>query len=114
MLLLVLIIGSSEENSDHDQEHEQEKSEQATLKPFLVSLSRSVPNGRICFAFELVNEGCCPTQPFEPLLVGEPVKLSVPVEILGLALSQRAFEFCGRLDFTLSIFHFGPAIFPVV
>jgi len=84
------------------------------LKPFLVSLSWSVPNGRICFAFELVNEGCCLTQPFEPLLVGEPVKLGVPVEILGLALSQSALEFCGRLDFTLSIFHFGPAIFPVV
>ena len=46
--------------------------------------------------------------------MGEPVKLSVPVEILGLALSQSALEFCGRLDFTLSIFHFGPAIFPVV
>ena len=46
--------------------------------------------------------------------MGEPVKLSVPVEILGLALSQSALEFCGRLDFILSIFHFGPAIFPVV
>ena len=84
------------------------------LKPFLISLSRSVPSGRICFAFELVNEGRCLAQPFEALLGREPVKLSVAVEILGLALSQRAFEFCGRLDFTLSIFHFGPAIFPVV
>ena len=32
MLLLVLIIGSLEENFDHDQEHEQEKSEQATFE----------------------------------------------------------------------------------
>src|SRR4029453_1414981 len=70
------------------------------LKPFLVSLSRSIPKGRICFAFELVNESCCLTQPFEPLLGGKPVKLSVAVEILGRALSQRALEFCGRLDFS--------------
>jgi hypothetical protein len=84
------------------------------LKPFLVSLSRSVPKGRICFAFELVNEGCCLTQPFEPLLRSEPVKLSVAVEVLGRALSQRALEFCGRLDFSRSIFHFGPAISAVL
>jgi hypothetical protein len=84
------------------------------LEPFLVSLSRSVPKGRICFAFELVNEGCCLTQPFEPLLRSEPVKLSVAVEVLGRALSQRALEFCGRLDFSRSIFHFGPAISAVL
>jgi hypothetical protein len=84
------------------------------LEPFLVSLSRSVPKGRICFAFELVNEGCCLTQPFEPLLRSEPVKLSVAVEVLGRALSQRALEFFGRLDFSLSIFHFGPAISAVL
>ncbi len=35
---------------------------------------------------------------------GEPVKLSVAVEVLGRALS------CGRLDFSRSILHFGPAI----
>ena len=114
MLLLVLVIAPSEENFDRDQEHEHEKSEQATFETILLSSSRSVPNGRIRFTFELVNEGCCLIQPFESLLGGEPVKLGVAVEILGRALSQRALEFCGRLDFTLSIFHFGPAIFPVV
>ena len=95
VLLLVLVIGSSEE----DFEIEPEKSEQATfetIKPFLVSLSRSVPKGRICFPPELVNESCCLTQPFEPLLGGEPVKLGVAVEILGRALSQRAVEFFAR------------------
>jgi hypothetical protein len=66
------------------------------LKPFLLSLSRSVPNGRIRFAFELVNEGCCLTQPFESLLGGKPVKLGVAVEILGRALGQRALEFFAR------------------
>jgi len=63
---------------------------------FLVSLSRSVPIGGICFALELVNEGRCLTQPFEPLLGGKPVKLSVAVEILARALSQRALEFFAR------------------
>jgi hypothetical protein len=56
----------------------------------------SVPSARICFAFELVNEGCCLTQPFEPLLRSEPVKLSVAVEVLGRALSQRTLEFFAR------------------
>jgi hypothetical protein len=32
VLLLVLIIGSSEENFDHDQEHEHEKSKQTTFE----------------------------------------------------------------------------------
>jgi hypothetical protein len=73
-----------------------------------------VPKGRICFALELVNESCCLTQPIEPLLGGEPVKLSVAVEVLGRALSQRALEFFGRLDFSPSILHFDPAISPVV
>jgi hypothetical protein len=77
-------------------------------------LSPSIPNGRIRFTSEFENEGCCLTQPFEPLLGRHTIEFGVTVEILGLALSQRAFEFCGRLDFTLSIFHFGPAIFPVV
>ena len=84
------------------------------LKPFLVSLSRSVPKGRICFAFELVNEGRGLTQPFEPLLRGEPVKSVWPSKSSGRALSQRALEFCGRLDFSRSIFHFGPAISAVL
>ena len=92
--MLLLVIGSSEENFGHDQQ--QEKSKATTFKPFLVSLSRSVPIGGICFALELVNEGRCLTQPFEPLLGGKPVKLSVAVEILARALSQRALEFFAR------------------
>jgi hypothetical protein len=32
------------------------------------------------------------------------------VEILRSALGQRALEFFGGLEFSLSIFHFGPAI----
>jgi hypothetical protein len=92
----VLVIGLSEENFDHNREHEHEKSEQAPFETILLSLSRSVPNGRIRFTFELVNEGCCLTQPFESLLGGEPVKLGVAVEILGRALSQRVLEFFAR------------------
>jgi hypothetical protein len=92
----VLVIGLSEENFDHNREHEHEKSEQAPFETILRSLSRSVPNGRIRFTFELVNEGCCLTQPFESLLGGEPVKLGVAVEILGRALSQRVLEFFAR------------------
>ena len=79
----MLVIGASEDNFDHNREHEHEKT---ALKPFLLSLSRSVPNGRIRFAFELVNERCCLTQPFEPLLGGEPIEFRVTVEILGRAL----------------------------
>ena len=45
MLLLVPIIGSSEENFDHDQEHEQEKSEQATFEA-ISSLVVSVGSDR--------------------------------------------------------------------
>jgi hypothetical protein len=96
VLLLVLVISPSEDNFDHEQEHEQEKANKRLLKPYLLSLSRSVPNVRIRFAFELVNERRRLTQPFEPLLGGEPVKLSVAVEILGRALSQRALEFFAR------------------
>ena len=92
--MLLLVIGSSEENFGHDQQ--QEKSKATTFKPSLVSLSRSVPIGGIRFALELVNEGRCLTQPFEPLLGGKPVKLSVAVEILARALSQRALEFFAR------------------
>ena len=95
VLLLVLVIGSSGENFGHDQQQEKSK-EATTSKPFLVSLSRSVPSARICFALELVNEGCCLTQPFEPLLGGKPVKLGVAVEVLGRALSQRTLEFFAR------------------
>jgi hypothetical protein len=94
VLLVVLVIDASEDNFDHDQEYE--KSEQATFETILLSLSRSVPNGRIRFTFELVNEGCGLTQPFESLLGGEPVKLGVAVEILGRALSQRVLEFFAR------------------
>jgi hypothetical protein len=90
----VLVIGLSEENFDHNREHSARKVNKQLLKPFLLSLSRSVPNGRIRFAFELVNERRCLTQPFESLLGGEPVKLGVAVEILGRALSQYALEFC--------------------
>jgi hypothetical protein len=36
------------------------------------------------------------------------------IKILGRALSQRAREFCGRLDFSLLSFHFGAAISPVL
>ena len=98
VLLVVLVIDASEDNFDHDQEHEHEheKSEQAPFETILLSLSRSVPNGRIRFTFELVNERRCLTQPFESLLGGEPVKLGVAVEILGRALSQSALEFLAR------------------
>ena len=95
VLLLVLVIGSSEENFGHDQQQEKSK-EATTFKPFLVSLSRSVPIDGICFALELVNEGCCLTQPFKPLLGGEPVKLSVAVKILRFALGKCTLEFFAR------------------
>ena len=97
-----------------DQEHEHEKGEQTTFETYLPSLSQSVPSVRIRFTFELVNERRCLTQPFEPLLGGESIKLSVAVEILRFALSQRALEFCGRPDFSLLRFHFGAAISPVL
>ena len=51
----MLVIGSSEENFGYDQQQEKSK-EATTFKPFLVSLSRSVPKGRIRFPFELVNK----------------------------------------------------------
>ena len=48
----------------------------------------SVPSVRICFSFELVNERRGLTQPFEPLLGGEPIEFGVAVEILGRALGK--------------------------
>jgi hypothetical protein len=56
----------------------------------------STRSARIRFAFELVNEGCCLTQPFESLLGGQPIEFRVTVEILGRALSQSALEFFAR------------------
>ena len=91
----MLLIGSSEENFGYDQQQVKSK-EATTFKPFLVSLSRSVPIGGICFALELVNEGCCLTQPFEPLLGGKPVKLGVAVEIFRFAQGKRTLEFFAR------------------
>ena len=85
-----------------------------SFKPFLVSLSRSVPKGRIRLTFELVNERRRLTQPFEPLLGCQAVKFGMAVEILRSALGQRALEFFGRLDFSLLSFHFGAAISPVL
>ena len=64
-------------------------------------------------AFELVNEGRRLTEPFESLLWSEPMKFGVTVEILRFALGKRTLEFFGRLDFSLSVFHFDPAISPV-
>jgi len=92
--VLLLVIGSSEENFGHDQQ--QEKSKATTFKPFLVSLSRWGPIGGNWFDLELVNEGRCVRKTLETLLGGKPVKLSVAVEILARALSQRALEFFAR------------------
>jgi hypothetical protein len=84
------------------------------LKPFLVSLSRSVPKGRVCPAFEFVNERRSFAEPFEPLLGRHAIEFGMAVEILRFALGKRTLEFFGRLGFSLSIFHFGPAISPVL
>lgn len=70
----------------------------------------SGPSVRIRFTFELVNERRGLTQPFESLRGSEPIESGVTVEILRLALGKRTLEFFGRLDFSLSIFHFDPAI----
>jgi len=64
-----------------------------TLLRFVIALLLVLVIGRICFALELVNEGCCLAQPFEPLLGRKPVKFSVTVEIFGRALSECALEF---------------------